>query len=194
MSDEKNEQENKYSHLDPVQADKAEKAAIKLAAVKAVKDLSNEDSEWTLTQEILQEILSGYLVQDPNAAFPPSTVLVKELKQEIERRYSDEESNELKDVLLESVPSARSVRQWLKKEGWDDAVWQKIRSDKLFSPAKRSEVIQALHQRAVDKSDAAAKIYLTLSGDYVEKAEVNSNTVDTYRDIQKQLQRNKKED
>lgn len=189
MSDENNQDEKKYEHLDPVQAEKAEKAAVKLAAVKAAKELQNEDSPWTLTQEILQEIQAAHIVVDPDS-MPPATELTKQLKKEIETRYQDDD--EVRTILLESVPSARSVRQWLKKEGWEDAIWAKIRSDKLFSPAKRSEVIQALHQRAVQKSDMAAKIYLTLSGDYVEKAEVNDKTVDKFREIQNILHGKKK--
>lgn len=190
MSDDKKD-EKKFDHLDPVQADKAEKSVSKLSAIKAVKALKNEDSNWTLVQEILQDIQAAHIVKDPNVS-PPVTQLVKELKKEIEHRYKDEE--ELKNTLLEAVPAARSVRLWLKKDGWEDAVWQSIRSDKLFSPGKRSEVIQALHQRAKDRSDMAAKIYLTLSGDYVEKSEVNDKTVDTFREISKVLHRKKGEE
>lgn len=190
MADEKKD-EKKFEHLDPVQAEKAEKAVTKLSAIKAVKALKNEDSNWTLVQEILQDIQAGHIIKDPNAN-PPVTQLVKELKKEIEHRYKDEK--ELKDLLLEAVPAARSVRLWIKKEGWEEAVWQKIRADKLFSPGKRSEVIQALHQRAKDRSDMAAKIYLTLSGDYVERQEVNDKTIDTFREISKVLHRKKSEE
>jgi hypothetical protein len=186
MSDEK---EKKYEHLDPAQAVKAEKAAIKLEAIRAVKQLQNGDSKWTLTQELLQEIQAAHIVVNPDS-MPSAAQLTEELKKEIENRYKDEE--ETKELLLSSVPSAKSVRQWLKKDGWDDAIWSKIRSDQLFSPAKRSEVIRALHVRAVTKSDVAAKIYLTLSGDYVEKSEVNDSTVDTFREIQKILHKKDK--
>jgi hypothetical protein len=185
---EKKIRKKKYDHLDPVQAEKAEKSAVKLAAIKAAKELKNEDSPWTLVQEILQEVQAARIVADPDSS-PPVTQMTEELKDEIKRRYQDDE--ETRDLLLESVPSARSVRQWVKKEGWEDAVWSKIRADKLFSPAKRSEVIQALQTRAVQKSDMAAKIYLTLSGDYVEKSEVNDKTVDTFREIQKILHKKK---
>lgn len=188
MSDE-NENKNQYDHLDPVQADKVEKSLVKMEAIKAAKELQNGDSPWTLVQEILQEIQAGYIVANPDV-MPPVTQMEKDLKSEIERRYKDEEAT--KDLLLESVPSIRSIRLWLKKDGWEDAIWSKIRADKLFSPAKRSEVIQALQTRAVQKSDMAAKIYLTLSGDYVEKSEVNDKTVDTFREIQSILHNKKK--
>lgn len=186
MSDEKDEK--KYEHLDPIQAEKAEKSATKLAAIKAAKELKNGDSPWTVVQEILQEIQAAHIVSDPDSN-PPITKLTEQLKEEIERLYQDEE--EVRDILLESVPSARSIRQWVKKDGWEDAIWSKIRADNLFSSAKRSEVIKALHTRAIEKSDMAAKIYLTLSGDYVEKNEVNDKTVDTYREIQKILHKKK---
>jgi len=189
MADQKDEK--KFEHLTPEQAEKAKKTVEKLSAIKAVRKMKNEDSEYDLLQETLQDIQAAHIVRDPNAS-PPVTQLVKELKEEIEHRYDDDE--ELKKLLLEAVPSARSVRQWLKRDGWEEAVWQRIRADKLFSPAKRSEVIQALHYRAKTKSDMAAKIYLTLSGDYVEKAEINDKTVDQFREISKVFYRKKSEE
>ncbi len=186
MSDEKDPKENQYEHLNPGQADKAKKTVAKLSAIKAARELRNGDSPWTILQELVQEIQAGYIVQDPNNKVS-SAVLQKDLTKEIANRYKDEE--ETCKILLEAVPHARSIRVWLKKETWEDAVWAKIRADKLFSSGKRTEVISALHKRAVEKSDVAAKIYLTLSGDYVEKAEINDKSVDAYREINKILHR-----
>lgn len=188
MSDEK---EKKFDHLSPEQAEKAKKAAEQKAAIAAAKALENEDSQWSIVQEMLQEIQAAYLVVSPDAK-PPVTKMIDDLKKELRKKYSDEP--EVAKILIDSIPSARSVRVWLKKDGWDDAVWTRIRQDELFSPGRRSEVIKALHQRACDKSDQAAKIYLTLSGDYVEKEENNDSTVDTYREIQKVLQGNRKKE
>lgn len=185
MSDEKDEKENNYQHLSPEQAEKAKKTVAKLSAIKAARELRNGDSNWTILQEIVQDIQAGYIVQDPNSKVS-ATVLHKDLINEITNRYKDQDE-ETGKILLEAVPHPRSIRVWLKKDGWEDAVWTKIRADKLFSSGKRSEVISALHKRAVEKSDVAAKIYLTLSGDYVEKAEINDKSVDTYREINKIL-------
>src|SRR5271165_1584834 len=100
------------------------KAAIKLEALKAVRALSNGDSPFTLTQEIMQEIHASHIVINPDKQ-PSVPQMVEELKKEIELRYDDEE--ETKKILLESIPSVRNIRNWLKKEGWEEAVWKKVR-------------------------------------------------------------------
>jgi hypothetical protein len=46
----------------------------------------------------------------------------------------------------------------------------------------------------MESSDQAAKLWLTLSGDYSEKMEINDKTVDTFREIQSVLQRKSRED
>jgi hypothetical protein len=166
----------------------AEKAIAKLEAVRAVKKLSNGDSPWTIPQEILQEIMASHTVANPDKQ-PPLTQMTEELKKEIEARYADDE--ELKTLLLNSVPDVRAIRVWVKKDGWDEAVWGKVRGDRLFSADKRAQVIESLRLRAIDKSDVAAKIWLTLSGDYSEKMEVDNKTVDTYREINNIIHRKK---
>jgi hypothetical protein len=167
------------------------KAAIKLEALKAVRALSNGDSPFTLTQEIMQEIHASHIVINPDKQ-PSVPQMVEELKKEIELRYDDEE--ETKKILLESIPSVRNIRNWLKKEGWEEAVWKKVRGDKLFSPEKRAQVIEALRTRAMDKSDVAAKIWLTLSGDYSEKMEVSDKSLDAYREINSILHNKRREE
>jgi hypothetical protein len=166
-------------------------SAQKLEAVRAVKKLSNGNSPWTIPQEILQEVIAGHTVANPDS-IPPITQMTEELKKEIAARYVDDP--ETRDLLLESIPEVRSIRLWVKKEGWDEAVWQKVRGDRLFSADKRAQVIESLRQRAIDKSDVAAKIWLTLSGDYSEKMEIDNKTVDTYREINNILHRKSRED
>jgi len=174
----------------PQRNEAAEKAISKLESVRAVKKLSNGNSAWTITQEIFQEIQASYIVINPDKQ-PPVTQMVEELKNQIEERYTEEP--ELKKLLLDSIPEVRSVRLWLKKDGWEEAVWGKIRGEKLFSPDKRAQVIESLRIRAIEKSDVAAKIWLTLSGDYSEKMEVDNKTVDIYRDINAILHKKKSE-
>lgn len=172
-------------------AEIAEKAIVKLAAVKAAKKLKNPDSNWSLVQEILQEILASHKVANPDK-IPKTPQLKEELEKEISKRYEDEP--ETRTLLLEAVPSERSIREWFKKSGWDEAVWDFIRKSGLFTAQKRAELINALFQRGVDRDTQAAKIWLTLSGDYVEKSEVNDKTTDTYREIQKAILANKEDE
>lgn len=167
------------------QEEEKSEVAKKLQAIKDVKAL-NKDSVWTIPQEILQEVVAGYTVADPQN-IPKTPKLVEDLLAEIKRRYDYDPT--LRDTLLLSVPKdLRYVREWMKKEGWEAAIWSKVRMDGLFTSSKRAEVIESLRQRAIDRSDVAAKIWLTLSGDYSEKSETaDSKTVDTYREINKLL-------
>lgn len=173
------------------QEEEKSEVAKKLQAIKDVKAL-NKDSSWTIPQEILQEVIAGYTVADPNN-IPKTPKLVEDLKEEIKRRY--EHDHNLRDTLLLSIPSdLRYVREWMKKEGWEIAIWSKVRMEGLFTSSKRAEVIESLRQRAIDRSDVAAKIWLTLSGDYSEKdTATDSKTVDTYREINKILHGGKKD-
>jgi len=152
----------------------------KLEAVRQARELKNEGSEWTILQEIMQEIMASYIVVDAKT-MPDTTKLAEKLKEEVERRFEDEPNK--RQTLLDGIPNVRSIRQWLKKEGWDEAVWSKIRTDQLFSSEKRAEVIESLRLRALNRSDVAAKLWLTMSGDYSEKMEVNDKTIDTFREI-----------
>jgi hypothetical protein len=115
-----------------------------------------------------------------------------QLKKEIESRYEDDPS--LKQLLLDSIPNMRSVREWVKKDGWDEAVWGYVRAEGLFTASKRAQMIEALRDRGLDRSDVAAKIWLTLSGDYSEKMEVDNKSVDMYREINNVLHGKKKQE
>lgn len=182
---------NSAEHLKAFKEEALANSATQLEAYRAVKKLSGDDSQWTLTQQLLQEVMAGHTVANPNK-LPPLTQMVEELKVEIENRYKDEP--ELKQLLLDSIPQMRSVREWVKKDGWDEAVWGFVRADGLFTASKRAQVIESLRERALDKSDSAAKIWLTLSGDYSEKMEVDNKSVDMYREINNVLHGKKKQE
>jgi hypothetical protein len=174
-----------------VQKKADEKRTKRLEALQAVKELSDKDSKWTLTEEIFQEIQAGHIVSNPNQ-LPPVTQMRQELISEIKTRYKDEP--DVMQVLVDSVPEARTIRKWIKRDGWEDDVWTRLRGDKLFSPANRAQVLEALRVRAINKSDQAAKIWLTISGDYSDKIDVTDKTVDTYRDINNILHGKKNEE
>ena len=161
-------------------------SVIKLEQVKAAKFLNNPDSPWTLLQEILQEIVATHIIQNPQVK-PAVTKLKDELVAEVDERYKDDA--EKRQLLADAIPTVRAMRKWVKKDGWDEAVWKHIKGSGLFSKERRAEMIEALFERGVSKSDTAAKLWLTLSGDYAEKLEVNDSTLDRYREINKILHR-----
>lgn len=179
----------KYDHLTPENAVKAQKAVDKLSIVRELKKIAG-DSKWTPTQVILQEIVASHTIINPEA-LPAANQLKTELENEITKRYAD--NQEFRDFLLSSVPSDRSIREWLKKEGWNEAVWEILRQDGLFTKEKRAQMIESLRLRGMEKSDVAAKIWLTLSGDYSEKMDISNNdkTQDVYREINKILHKKK---
>jgi len=160
------------------------KSNLKLLASQKVKKLSG-DSEWTILQQIVQEIEATFIVREQKKYSVES--LRNLLIEEVELRYKDEP--EVRDILLEGIPSRYSVGQWRKKAGWEEAVWAKIRGVGLFTPEKRSKVIDTLYKKATDSKDTtAAKIWLTLSGDYVEKGDNKSSEVmDIFREINQKL-------
>lgn len=171
--------------------DEKDKTPTKLEAVRAARELSNEGSNWNILQEIMQEIQASYIVVDAKT-MPDATKLADQLKDEVEKRFVDEP--EKQKILLDGIPHVRSIRQWFKKDGWEEAVWSKIRTNELFSAEKRTEVIESLRLRAIKRSDVAAKLWLTMSGDYSEKMEVNDKTLDAFRDINSVLQRKRREE
>jgi hypothetical protein len=178
-------------HLSNYKEEASQKAVAQMEAIRAVKKLSPEGSTWTLTQQLLQEVMAGHTVINPEK-LPALTQMVEELKVEIEKRYTDDP--ELKKLLLESIPTMRSVREWVKKDGWDEAIWGYVRAEGLFTASKRAQMIESLRTRGLDRSDVAAKIWLTLSGDYSEKMEVDNKSVDVYREINNILHSKKKQE
>lgn len=162
----------------------------KITAWKRAKDLT-KGSKWSLLQQITQEILATYIVEGTKR--PTLEKLTELMTKEVEARYKEE--LDTKKILMEALPSRQALARWLKQEGWDQAVWEKIRVEGVFTAERRTKVINALYNKAVDKGDVnAAKMYLIMSGDYQEKLEVKQDpTMDKYREINSILQAKKNE-
>lgn len=164
----------------------AHKKVENLQLVKAMKT----DSEWNLLEEILQDVISIYVVQDPEAKLPAVRKLREDLVNEIKTRYKQDVT--VKDLLLEAVPSEVTIGKWIKKPKWEEAVWARIRTDGLFTKEKRAKMIDSLFKRGLDKSDNAAKIWLTLSGDYSEKLDITQDkAAERFREINEILLKKK---
>lgn len=196
MSDESKENKNNETSETPTekQYTKAEEKAIeKIHIVKKVREITGGDGKWTLTQQIMQEVVATHIVSNPGQPLPKTPALVEALKIAIEEKYKDDE--DLKQLLLSSIPAQNQrIRDWQKKEGWNEAVWAKIRDNGLFSKERRAAMIQALYERGLQRDTVAAKIYLQMSGDFVEKSEVTSkdSTIDKFREINSILHNKKR--
>lgn len=171
----------------------SKKIVEKLNHRKAVKLLSNNNSKFLLTQELLQQIQATHLVMNPEKKVPV-TQLITELKDLIKDMYSDEPDT--MTVLIDSIPSEQTVRSWLKQPGWNESMWSFVKTDQLFSSGKRASVINSLYKRSIEGDDVAAKIWLTLSGDYSDKLDVSGKdkALDAFREINEVLHRKKYED
>lgn len=157
--------------------------------LKAVDHLKSKDSKWNHVQELLQDVCATHTIANPGKQVP-SKQLREELVEHVEYMYKGD--HETRDLVLKAIPEARTIRKWVNKEGWTDAVWSKIRTDGLFTAARRVEMIDALHKRGVKNSDSAAKLWLTLSGDYSEKIDIKQDeTVEKFREINKVLLKGK---
>jgi hypothetical protein len=167
----------------------AQKREDHLKVVRLVKNLNpDKEAKWTLTQELLQEVMATYIVENPDIR-QTATRLKQGLIQKIEEEYSDEP--ETRDLLLASIPNnSMFVKQWTKREGWEDAVWEKLRGRGLFSKERRTAMVNAIYKRGLDKSDIAAKLWLQLSGDLVEGSLTQKEkATDAYREINEILRK-----
>lgn len=183
--------DNKFTNVNDVnfkqrteatREEKLEKAARSMEQVrlsKKVKELSG-DSEWTILEQLLQEIDATAMARNEKPLSAEKAVT--QLIQEISLRYEDEP--EIMQILLDGIPSKTSISNWRASKGWTEALWGKVRLTGLFTGPKRAQIIQSLFAQAAEGNTAAAKLWLTLSGDYSEKSEVTTNaTHDAFREI-----------
>lgn len=182
-----------FTHLSEEQRSRAVKSLEKQDMARKVKALSEGKSKWTITQSALQDVMARHVIGNPNGPMPKFTTLCEELREALKEKYEDDP--ELRDFLLESLPSYISMREWPKKEGWQDAVWAKIRDTGMFTKERRAAMIDSLYKRGMEKDTVAAKIWLTMSGDFVEKSQIDNkdNTVDKFREINQILHKKKNE-
>lgn len=139
-----------------------------------------ENKEWSVFQDMALEIESQYTIQQKKLTV---TEMIRQMKLEAKHRF--EEYPEVLEEVLELIPSNQAVSQWRNTKKWQPAIWGKCKSAGLFTKERKAQVIEKIFQRVMERGDTnAAKLWLTLSGDYVEKSEVKSDaTVDTFREI-----------
>lgn len=168
---------------------RAEAKNIRVTSLTAIRGMKT-DSSWNLLEELLQDVMSVYVIQNPDKQHQSMKKLKSDATGEINVRYAKDET--LRDLLLNALPSEITLAKWVKKEKWIEAVWEKVRTDGLFTAESRSTMIKALYDRGLEKSDSAAKIWLTLSGDYSDKLDVSTDkTLDKYREINEILHKKK---
>lgn len=143
-----------------------------------------KSEEWNPVQDILHEIEATFVIENKKLN---STLLGKLILEEIDSRYKDDP--DMAAILKELVPTSRTLIEWRSSQAWKDAVWTQVKGEGMFTADRRAQVINKLFEQATEKGSVnAAKVYLTLSGDYTEKASAEKDKdIDTYREIQKAL-------
>ena len=159
--------------------------SIEVNTAKKLLRKYTPNSEWDLSQQIIQEILAYKVIQDPSRKYIWDPKFQKEYQAVVEQKYHNDP--ELQKLLLICTPSHVTLGKWVKKTGWDEAVWAIVKEAGMFTKEKRATMIDSLYKRGLEKDTVAAKIWLTLSGDYSDKMEVKDETADKYREINKVL-------
>lgn len=159
---------------------------VNLAKVRAMKT----DSDWNVLEEIIQDVMATYVVNDPEGTRPSVKKMREDVIAEIKLRFNSDP--ETRDTVLEALPSEMTIGKWIKQPKWNEAVWDRVRTGGLFTKERRSQMINSLFQRGMEKSDNAAKIWLTLSGDYSEKLDITQDkAVERFREINEILHKKK---
>lgn len=173
--------------------DKINKSLEKRRAIKeldeALLELGLEvEGDFSFMESLAQEIESTYVSQQRTLS---AQALADEMESYAKRKYEEYEG--LPEKIIAAIPSIQRIQKWRKKKNWQKAIWDKCSSSEIFSNENRSRVLHKLLEKIEEKGDVQAiKIFLTMSGDYVEKSEVKGDRVqDIFREINEQLHRKK---
>jgi hypothetical protein len=141
--------------------------------------------EWDLGQVVMQEVFSHHAIQNPDKKVVANAEKIIEYKQLVVERYAEEP--ETRDMLLTCTPAVETIKKWMRKPGWDDAVWNNIKTTGLFTKERRASMINSVYNKGIKGDTNAAKLWLQLSGDLTDGTTVGKNEalVDKFRDINK---------
>jgi hypothetical protein len=170
-------------------ADQAEEASEEPSSKDADRIVlahESSDGKWNLIQEYLIEIHADARLKEgtdstgkPGQRFPTLREQRELLKRKIEEEYSHDQK--LRTSLINCIPSRMSMSRWTRLDGWDDAVVAKMKSFGIFTPTARGEVMKSIHKKAVDGDMIAAKLYVSMSGDFVEKGQAGDEKFEVWK-------------
>lgn len=164
-------------------------------ARRKLKELQHkENKEFNLLQEMAQEVEAEHIC---TGAKNPISVeaLRRRMLEIIEDFYKDDPA--MRELLLKCFPNFKTLYAWRNKPNWKEAVWGRVKVEGMFTVGKRVAVVEAMFKKAVEKGDhQAAKIWLTLSGDYKETEDKDKKNaaVDIFREINSKIKAKSSED
>lgn len=167
-------------------ADREAKRALKEKARLTLLSLSNK-GRWNLLQDFLIEIQADAKIKEGlGQKFPTLADQVVLLHKKIEVEFNEDPDNEA--LLKNYVTHFSTIHKWTKLPGWNEAVIEKMKSYGLFTPEHRAGVIESMRQKAVKDGDVqAAKVWLTMSGDYTDKVDVSDAKFEKYKEYANSL-------
>jgi len=158
----------------------------KAEARKKIKSLS-DGSKWNLVQRHLMEVQADCILrQAKDEKVMEFSEQYDLLKLKLELEYADQP--EMKEAVFSYLPTPRGCSNWLKLNGWQDEVMAVLRKGHLFSSGNRVEVITSLCAKAKAGDVQAAKVWLTMSGDYSDKIEMGDAKFEKYKEYANILQ------
>lgn len=160
---------------------------VKLEKARMVLLSVSNQGKWNILQEYLLEIQAdGKLKEGLGQRFPTHKEQLELLKKKVELEWKDEQVT--LDALLLCIPVPQTISKWGKSSNWQDALVEKMKASGLFTAENRAGVIEAMRKKAaVDGDVQAAKIWLTMSGDYTDKVDVSDAKFEKYKDYQNAL-------
>jgi hypothetical protein len=165
---------------------KESKKAFRDRAKLVLLSVSNK-GKWHILQEFLIEIhADGKIKEGLGQRFPTLDDQLVLLHKKISFEFEDDPTT--RDILLNYATERSTLNKWSKLPGWNDAVIDKMKSYGLFTPENRAAVINSMKEKAVKDGDVqAAKVWLTMSGDYTDKIDVNDQKFEKYKEYANSL-------
>lgn len=166
--------------------EKTKKKELREKARLTLLSLSNQ-GKWHILQEYILEIQAdGKIKEGLGQRFPTLAEQLVLLHKKIEVEFTNDE--ETQNLLKGYITTTMAISKWTKLPGWNDAVVDKMKSYGLFTPENRAAVINSMKKKAVDDGDVqAAKVWLTMSGDYTDKVDVNDSKFEKYKEYANSL-------
>jgi hypothetical protein len=173
---------------------KKERADKSMAKRRAIKELEQElerldlfqKAEWSIMQDLALDVEAYYSASNKKLT---AEMLIEELKKEAKNRYAQYEG--LPEKIAAAAPSVQAVATWRQRKEWKPAIWDRCKETGLFTKERKSMVIEKMFEKIMEKGDVqAAKMWLMMAGEYVEKQEVKGDKdIDIFREINQTLRK-----
>ena len=145
--------------------------------------------KFTILQDAMIDVIVAFrteIVMEKRKSMPSIAEMAEALRNLIGERFQD--NADLKDLLLEAVPSITAITNWLKRPDFKEEVERRMKDDSLFSPEKRAFMIQNLYKLSMDDGNMkAAEMWLKISGELKPHVENKDKTLREFEEFNQAL-------